>query len=152
MLQLQPPGFLPIPRRRVTARGRRARPVIAFNSQWKIPDVDTDAVRERVRSWMSLARGAIADAGRAAREGGRHKEEPEGGKKKQRKEVTVEEQAFVAVPEVTVEPRVPQGWLSLDAVVSIEQFARLNGLTGRQVQRIFESLAPEHLHNDARSL
>jgi hypothetical protein len=29
--------------------------------------------------------------------------------------VTVEEQAFVAVPEVTVDPRVPQSWLSLDA-------------------------------------
>lgn len=74
---------------------------------------------------MSLARGAIADAAHAARERGRHKEEPEGGKKKkQRKEVAVEEQAFVAVPEVTVEPRMSQGWLSLDAVVSIEQFAR----------------------------
>ncbi|CAD6235747.1 unnamed protein product [Miscanthus lutarioriparius] len=152
MLQLQPPRFLPIPRWRVTGRRRRACPVIAFNSQWKIPDVDTDAVRERVRSWMSLARGAVADAAHAARERGRHREERDGGKKKQRKEVVVEEQALVAVPEVTVETQVPQGWLSLDAVVSIEQFARLNGLTGRQVQRIFETLAPKHLHNDARSL
>ena len=73
---------------------------------------------------MSLARGAVADAAHAARERGRHKEERDGGKKKQRKEVVVEEQALVAVPEVTVETQVPQGWLSLDAVVSIEQFAR----------------------------
>lgn len=101
---------------------------------------------------MSLARGAIADAAHVARERARHKEDPEGGKKKQRKEVAVEEQALVAVPEVTMEPRVAQGWFSLDAIVSIEQFARLNGLTGRQVQRIFEALAPKHLHNDARSL
>ncbi|CAO2182213.1 unnamed protein product [Urochloa humidicola] len=152
MLQLQPPRFLPLPRRRLAGRRRRARPALALNSKWKIPDVDTDAVRDRVRSWMSLARGTIADATHAARERARHKEDPEDGRKKQRKEVAVEDQALVAVPEVTVEPRVAQGWLSLDAVVSIEQFARLNGLTGRQVQRIFESLAPKHLHNDARSL
>ncbi|KAJ1286392.1 hypothetical protein BS78_03G349800 [Paspalum vaginatum] len=152
MLQLHPPRFLPLPRRRIAGRRRRARSVLALNSQWKLPDVDTDAVRERVRSWMSLARGAIADAAHATRERARHKEDPEGGKKKQRKEVAVEEQALVAVPEVTLEPRVAQGWLSVDAVVSIEQFARLNGLTGKQVQRIFEALAPKHLHNDARSL
>ncbi|WVZ68027.1 hypothetical protein U9M48_017018 [Paspalum notatum var. saurae] len=151
-LQLHPPRFLPLPRRRIAGRRRRARSVLALNSQWKLPDVDTDAVRERVRSWMSLARGAIADTARAARERARHKEDPEGGKKKQRKEVAVEDQALVAVPEVTLEPRVAQGWLSVDAVVSIEQFARLNGLTGKQVQRIFEALAPKHLHNDARSL
>ncbi|KAF8717131.1 hypothetical protein HU200_026246 [Digitaria exilis] len=152
MLQLHPPRFLPLPSHRLAGRRRRARPALALNSKWKLPDVDKDAVRERVRSWMSLARGAIADAAQSARERARHKEDPESGKKQQRKEVAVEEQALVDVPEVTVDPRVSQGWLSLDAVVSIEQFARWNGLTGRQVQRIFEALAPEHLHNDARSL
>jgi hypothetical protein len=81
----------------------------------------TDVVRQRVRSWMSLARGAIVDV----QEKARHKEEPPVGRRKQqRKEVAVEEQALVAVPELTVERRVDQGWLSLDAVVSIEQFAR----------------------------
>ena len=162
MLQLQPPRFLPLPRRRLAGRRRRARPVLALNSKWNLPDVNTgerlpplarypepiprrgagcfcflslisaatacassaDAVRERVRSWMSGARGAIADAAHVARERASQKEDPEAGKKQQRKEVAVEEQALVAVPEVTVEPRVAQGWLSLDAIVSIEQFAR----------------------------
>lgn len=82
-----------------------------------------DAVQERVRSWLSRARGAIADAANAAREKGRSKEEAE-GRKKRRKEA-LEEQALVAVPEITVERRVGRGWLSLDAVVTIEQFARL---------------------------
>nr|CAB3504206.1 unnamed protein product [Digitaria exilis] len=144
MLQLHPPRFLPLPSHRLAGRRRRARPALALNSKWKLPDVDkaryteprqrrgagclcfmslisaascADAVRERVRSWMSLARGAIADAAQSARERARHKEDPESGKKQQRKEVAVEEQALVDVPEVT-------GWLSLDAVVSIEQFAR----------------------------
>jgi hypothetical protein len=31
-------------------------------------------------------------------------------------------------------------------------FFRLNGLTGRKVQRIFEALAPSHVQNDARNL
>ncbi|XP_002460456.2 uncharacterized protein LOC8064853 isoform X2 [Sorghum bicolor] len=73
---------------------------------------------------MSLAWGAVSDAAHAARERDRHKEEPEGGKKKQRQEVVFEDQALVVVLEVTVETQVPQGWLSFDAVVSIEQFAR----------------------------
>ncbi|XP_021307949.1 uncharacterized protein LOC8064853 isoform X1 [Sorghum bicolor] len=72
---------------------------------------------------MSLAWGAVSDAAHAARERDRHKEEPEGGKKKQRQEVVFEDQALVVVLEVTVETQVPQGWLSFDAVVSIEQFA-----------------------------
>ncbi|KAL6614102.1 hypothetical protein ACP70R_036372 [Stipagrostis hirtigluma subsp. patula] len=149
-LQLQPPRFLPLPRRRVAGRRRRAPPTLAVHSKWKLPDVDTDAVRQRVRSWMSVARGAVVDA---ARDRAKHKEEPpEGRKKKPRKEVEVEEQALVAVPEVTVERRVARGWLSLDAVVAIEQFARLNGLTGGKVQRIFKALAPERLQNDAQSL
>ncbi|KAL6840253.1 hypothetical protein ACP4OV_030063 [Aristida adscensionis] len=154
MLQLQPPRFLPLPRRRIAGRPRRrVAPALALHSRWKLPDVDTDAVRQRVRSWMSLARGAVVDVAHAAREKAKQKEEPpEGRKKKPRKEVAVEEQALVAVPEVTVERRVAQGWLSLDAVVAIEQFARLNGLTGREVQRIFQALAPERVQNDARSL
>ncbi|GJM92440.1 hypothetical protein PR202_ga08914 [Eleusine coracana subsp. coracana] len=153
MLQVQPPRFLPLPRGRIAGRRRRVPPTLAIHSKWKLPDVDTDAVRQWVRSWMSLARGAIDDATHAAREKARHKEEPpEGRKKQQRKEVTVEEQALVAVPEITVEPRVDQGWLSLDAVVSIEHFARLNGLTGIKVQRIFKALASQRLQNDARSL
>lgn len=150
MLQVQPPRFLPLHRRGIAGRRRGVPPTLATHSKWKLPDVNTgkrtsqpppsripgefrvlelmpvdtatDAVRQRVRSWMSLARGAIDDA---AREKSRKKEEPpEGRKKQQRKEVAVEEQALVEVPEVTVERRVDQGWLSLDAVVSIEHFAR----------------------------
>jgi hypothetical protein len=62
-------------------------------------------------------------AAQAARVKGKRKEDAE-GRKKQRKE-EVEEQALdFAVPEITVERRVGNGWLSMDAVVAIEQFAR----------------------------
>jgi hypothetical protein len=36
MLQVQPPRFLPLPRRR-----RRVPPTLAIHSKWKLPDVDT---------------------------------------------------------------------------------------------------------------
>uniref|UniRef100_A0A8I7B622 Uncharacterized protein n=1 Tax=Hordeum vulgare subsp. vulgare TaxID=112509 RepID=A0A8I7B622_HORVV len=151
-LQLQPPRFLPLPRSRLPGRRRRhgPPPALAVRSQWKLPDVDTDAVQERVRSWLSRARGAVVGVTQAARERGQRKEEAD-GRKKQRKE-EVQEEPLVAVPEITLERRVGPGWLSLDAIVSIEQFARLNGLTGRKVQRIFKALAHEHIHNDARNL
>ncbi|KAI5003579.1 hypothetical protein ZWY2020_030739 [Hordeum vulgare] len=151
-LQLQPPRFLPLPRSRLPGRRRRRAPppALAVRSQWKLPDVDTDAVQERVRSWLSRARGAVVGVTQAARERGQRKEEAD-GRKKQRKE-EVQEEPLVAVPEITLERRVGSGWLSLDAIVSIEQFARLNGLTGRKVQRIFKALAHEHIHNDARNL
>jgi hypothetical protein len=63
------------------------------------------------------------DATQAARQRGKRKEESEGTKKRRKEEV--EEQALVfAVPEITVDRRVGRGWLSMDAVVAIEQFAR----------------------------
>lgn len=74
-----------------------------------------------MRSWLSRARGAVVDATQAARERGTRKEEADG--RKQRKE-EVEEEPLVAVPEITLERRVGRGWLSLDAIVAIEQFAR----------------------------
>jgi hypothetical protein len=59
------------------------------------------------------------DATQAAREKGKRKEDADGRKEE------VEEQALdFAVPEITVERRVGRGWLSMDAVVAIEQFAR----------------------------
>lgn len=62
------------------------------------------------------------DVTQAARERGKRKEEAD-GRKKQRKE-EVEEEPLVAVPEITLERRVGRGWLSVDAIVAIEQFAR----------------------------
>ena len=80
-------------------------------------------MQERVRSWFSRARGAVVDVTQAAREKGKRKEEAEGTKKQRKEEV--EEQGLVfAVPEITVDRQVGRGWLSMDAVVAIEQFAR----------------------------
>ncbi|CAL5377825.1 unnamed protein product [Camellia sinensis] len=60
------------------------------------------------------------------------------------------EDIFMA--EQTIDSRTPNGNLSLAAVVSIEQFSRMNGLTGLKMQKIFKALVPEAVYNDARNL
>ncbi|KAF8404156.1 hypothetical protein HHK36_009036 [Tetracentron sinense] len=54
--------------------------------------------------------------------------------------------------EQTIDCRTPNGNLSFAAIVSIEQFSRMNGLTGRKMQKIFEALVPESVQNDHRNL
>ncbi|KAD4179428.1 hypothetical protein E3N88_28019 [Mikania micrantha] len=54
--------------------------------------------------------------------------------------------------EQTIDGRTPGGDLSLAAIVSIEQFSRMNGLTGKKMQKIFKALVPAHVSNDARNL
>ncbi|KAL7585973.1 hypothetical protein Lser_V15G46115 [Lactuca serriola] len=60
------------------------------------------------------------------------------------------EEFFMA--EQTVDGRTAGGDLSLAAIVSIEQFSRMNGLTGKKMQRIFKALVPQYVSNDARNL
>lgn len=67
-------------------------------------------------------------------------------------DIAVQEEIFMA-SELTVKRHTPGGrLLSLPAAVSVEQFGRMNGLTGRKMQKIFRALSPEHVQNDARSL
>eukprot|EP01018_Ginkgo_biloba_P018635 Gb_32896 [translate_table: standard] len=54
--------------------------------------------------------------------------------------------------EQTIDTRTPKGDLSPAAVNSIEQFSRLNGLTGRQMQTQFKTHAPVAIRKEARSL
>ncbi|KAH9325851.1 hypothetical protein KI387_006029, partial [Taxus chinensis] len=54
--------------------------------------------------------------------------------------------------ESTIDSRNFIGNLSPAATISIEQFSRLNGLTGRKMQAQFEAHAPKTMHNEARNL
>ncbi|KAF6139502.1 hypothetical protein GIB67_005139 [Kingdonia uniflora] len=58
----------------------------------------------------------------------------------------------IFISEQTIDSKTPNGSLSLAAIVSIEQFSRMNGLTGRKMQKIYEALVPQSLHTDARNL
>ncbi|KAJ0681785.1 hypothetical protein HanPI659440_Chr16g0639991 [Helianthus annuus] len=54
--------------------------------------------------------------------------------------------------EHTIDTRTPMGNLSLAAIISIEQFSRMNGLTGKKMQMTFEALVPENVSDNARNL
>ncbi|KAG9141870.1 hypothetical protein Leryth_013988 [Lithospermum erythrorhizon] len=53
---------------------------------------------------------------------------------------------------LTIDSRMPKGNLSLAAIVSIEQFSRMNGLTGQQLQNIFKDLVSDSVYSDPRNL
>ncbi|KAJ0972007.1 hypothetical protein J5N97_019966 [Dioscorea zingiberensis] len=135
---------------RSSARRSRHHRVLASlrGDHWKLSNINPEAVQERLSSWLVKAQTLLAEVAAPL-------VKPAQGRKtgieKEIDGVDGEEELFTAV-EMTVERRVPNGYLSLAAVLSIEQFGRLNGLTGRKVQRIFEALAPEHVRYDARSM
>ncbi|XP_074573483.1 uncharacterized protein LOC141829905 [Curcuma longa] len=115
---------------------------------WKLADIDTGAAQERVRSWFLKARTLLAEvASPLVKPGQRGKH----AIVKDLGDMAVEEEAFMA-SELTVNRDTPDGYLSFAAAISIEQFARMNGLTGRKMQKIFEALAPATNRNYGRSL
>ncbi|XP_073145489.1 uncharacterized protein [Henckelia pumila] len=56
------------------------------------------------------------------------------------------------ITEQTIDSRLPGGEFSEAAVVSIEKFSRMNGLTGQKMQKIFKALVSESVYDDPRSL
>ncbi|KAL8151810.1 hypothetical protein V2J09_021618 [Rumex salicifolius] len=55
------------------------------------------------------------------------------------------------VTEYTIQSKTPNGKLSLAAVISIERFSRMNGLSAKKMQKIFQAMVPSPMHNDARN-
>ncbi|URD77729.1 hypothetical protein MUK42_18588 [Musa troglodytarum] len=134
-------------------RRRRRRPLVIVlrsggGDRWRLTDLDPNAVQDRLRSWLLKARTLLTEVATPLVKPGQ-------GRKlataRELENMDVEEEVFVA-SEMTVDRRTTNGFLSFAAVVSIEQFARMNGLTGRKMQKIFEALAPETIRTDARSL
>ncbi|XP_039120013.1 uncharacterized protein LOC120256383 [Dioscorea cayenensis subsp. rotundata] len=140
-----PPSLL-----RCSARRSAHRQVLASlrGDQWKLSNIDPEAVQERLSSWLLKAQALLTDVAAPLVKQGQGKK---AGKESDMEGVDGEEEIFVD-SEMTVERMTPNGCLSFAAAVSIEQFGRMNGLTGRKMQRIFEALAPEHAQFDARSL
>ncbi|XP_019093505.1 PREDICTED: uncharacterized protein LOC104701789 [Camelina sativa] len=106
----------------------------------------TDAVQERFSRWVSKSQKLLSDVTSPLK------------KKGQSLKVELEDQHDVEDLEelLTVEQTVlsdtPKGSLSVDAIISIEQFSRMNGITGKKMQDIFETLVPPALSTDARYL
>eukprot|EP00268_Persea_americana_P045420 TRINITY_DN4629_c0_g1_i1.p1 TRINITY_DN4629_c0_g1~~TRINITY_DN4629_c0_g1_i1.p1 ORF type:complete len:822 (+),score=146.45 TRINITY_DN4629_c0_g1_i1:338-2803(+) len=130
--------------------GRRSpSPRLSFKvfdgSRWNLNDIDRDAVQERLNLWFVKTQNFLNEVAAPLVKTG-HGRKPE---LENALDIIESEEVFVA--EQTIDCITPNGNLSLAAIVSIEQFSRMNGLTAKKMQKIFESLAPETIRSDARN-
>ncbi|XP_048592117.1 uncharacterized protein LOC106354134 isoform X2 [Brassica napus] len=114
--------------------------------RWKLNDIDTNAVQERFSKWVSKSQKYLSEVATPLI------------KKRQSLKVDLEDQddfedlEELLTVEQTVQSDTPRGSLSFDAIISIEQFSRMNGLTGKKMQDIFETLVPPATSTNARYL
>ncbi|EEF33761.1 conserved hypothetical protein [Ricinus communis] len=113
---------------------------------WKLRDIDTKAVQERFSFWLSKTQDLLNDVTMPlVKSGNTGKPDPDNA-------FDAPELEEIFMGEQTIHSRTPNGVLSLAAVVSIEQFSRMNGLTGYKMQKIFKALVAEPVYSDARNL
>ncbi|XP_068658534.1 uncharacterized protein [Aristolochia californica] len=115
-------------------------------NRWKLNDINPDVVHERLSSWLLKTQNFLNEVTAPLAKTG------QGRKSEYEKAIDNSDIEEIFMVEQTVHSTTPRGNLSLAAVVSIEQFSRLNGLTGRKMQKIFEALAPETVRSDAQNL
>ncbi|KAK1263944.1 hypothetical protein QJS04_geneDACA022897 [Acorus gramineus] len=135
---------------------RRSTSVVGFSKdggggggEWwrlKLSDIDADAVQERLNSWLSVAQNALNEMTAPLKKTG------QGTMADSENVLDTTQIDEILMIEQTTDSSTLNGDLSLAAIVSIEQFSRMNGSTGRKMQKIFEAVAPESVRNDARSL
>ncbi|XP_057429866.1 uncharacterized protein LOC130722976 isoform X2 [Lotus japonicus] len=154
MMQLKPPPLTPshmIHSRRDTRIFSQQKFPFKFGPQslgdkWKLNDMTASSIQERLGVLLSRTQNFFnqVTSPRA---------------KKIRKQLDTENDSGFQVMEdifmveQTINRRMPYGrTLSLAAVICIEQFSRMNGLTGKKMQKIFQTLVPESVYSDARNL
>ncbi|KAL4302234.1 hypothetical protein GQ457_10G021970 [Hibiscus cannabinus] len=114
----------------------------AHGDRWK----HTNAVQERINSWLSKTQHFLTEVTSPLVKAG-HSGKPDPGN-----EVDTQDMDDIFLGEQTVSSRMPNGNLSFAAIVSIEQFSRMNGLTGQKMQMTFKALVPKPVYDDARNL
>ncbi|CAH2066727.1 unnamed protein product [Thlaspi arvense] len=116
------------------------------SQKWKLNDIDPNAVQERFSRWVSKSQKYLSEVASPLI------------KKSQSVKVDLEDQhdfedlEELLTVEQTLESDTPKGPLSFDAIISIEQFSRMNGLTGKKMQDIFQTLVPPATSANARYL
>ncbi|ONI36051.1 hypothetical protein PRUPE_1G566800 [Prunus persica] len=118
----------------------------SLGDRWKLNEIDANAVQEKLNSWLLKTQNFLNEV-----------TSPLVRTSQTRKPVTrdafeTQDMEDIFMAEQTINNRTPNGVLSLAAIVSIEQFSRMNGLTGQKMQRIFKALVSESTYNDARNL
>ncbi|KAK7412070.1 hypothetical protein VNO78_03516 [Psophocarpus tetragonolobus] len=118
----------------------------SLGDKWKLNDISTGYIQERLNVLMSRTQNFLNEVTfPLAKPGQSRKPVPEN-------DYGFQVMEDILMIEQTINRRTPCGVLSLAAVICIEQFSRMNGLTGKKMQKIFEALVPESVYNDARNL
>lgn len=118
----------------------------SLGDKLKLNDITTSSIQERWNVLMSRTQNFLNEVTfPLAKTGQSKKPDPEDDYGFQ-----VMEDMFMI--DQTIDRRTPHGVLSLAAVICIEQFSRMNGLTGKKMQKIFEALVPESVYTNARNL
>lgn len=136
-----------------SARIGNSRLKVASQSQgdkWKINDIDPNAVQERLNSWFSKTQNFLNGVNLTLTSP--RVKSGDSGKPDNGDTVDAQQLEEIFMAEQTIHSSTPNGILSVTAIVSIEQFSRMNGLTGYKSQKIFKALVNESVNNDARNL
>ncbi|GER30446.1 hypothetical protein STAS_06376 [Striga asiatica] len=114
------------------------------DKNWKFNDIDANAMQESVNQWLSKTQSFFNNVAsplvRSVND------------RRPNLQNDSEDMDDILITEQTVDSKTPGGELSEAAIVSIEQFSRMNGLTGQKMQKIFKALVPESVYNDPRNL
>lgn len=113
------------------------------NSKWKFTDIDPDSVKKNLNKLLLKTHNFVHEMTSPL---------VKTGKLDDSKDVDYHDSEDILVGEQTIQSDLLDGNLSLAAVVSIEQFSRMNGSTGPKMQKLFEALVPKLVHKDARNL
>lgn len=116
------------------------------NTKWKFRDIDTKAVQSTFNLWVSKTQNLFSEVATPLVKNV-HDITPNMGNALDTLDI---EDNFMA--EQTIDSRTQKGTLSVTAITSIEQFSRMNGSTGKKMQKIFRGLVTESVYNDARNL
>ncbi|XP_010521093.1 PREDICTED: uncharacterized protein LOC104800080 isoform X2 [Tarenaya hassleriana] len=115
-------------------------------ARWKLNDIGPNAVQERVSWWVSKTQNLLNDVTSPLVKKGQSVGDDDGDQSDSQHM----DELFTV--DQTMHRHTLNGPLSLPAIVSVEQFSRMNGLTGQKMQEIFDTLVPPPLSSNARYL
>lgn len=117
------------------------------DDRWKlINGIDADTVQRRVSKWFLNTQNFLNEVTFPLVQSGHAKKSDPGNA------LDAEDVAGIFMADQAIDSVTPNGNLSLAAIISIEQFSRMNGLTGKEMQKDFAALVPESVYNNARNL
>ncbi|KAE9599361.1 hypothetical protein Lal_00044090 [Lupinus albus] len=121
-------------------------PFKSFGDSFNLNHITPSSIQERMNAFLSRTKFFLNEvASPLAKPGQNRMPDPENDFGLQ-----VMEDIFMV--EQTIDRRTPNGTLSLAAIICIEQFSRMNGLTGKKMQKIFKTLVPKSVYSNARNL